>query len=81
MLKYLVGTFDEKECSFSPPFVIVRSKTREVAGGIYDRHFGLFPPKGRVMALVTLLGPFNLDKYCNHAKAVEALGNVSEELQ
>jgi hypothetical protein len=33
------------------------------------------------MALVTLLGPFNLDDLCSHSKAVEALDNVSEEIQ
>ena len=81
MLKYLVGTFNEIEGTFAPPFIIVHARNRTAACIFYDTHLKLVPPAGRVMALVSLYGPFNYDAFCNHAKAVEALANVSEELK
>lgn len=80
-MKYLVGTFNENDGTFTVPFIIVHAKTRVEACIRYNKHLNLVPPKGRVMALVTLLGPFNLDDLCSHSKAVEALDNVSEEIQ
>lgn len=80
-MKYLVGTFNENDGTFTGPFIIVHAKTREEACIRYNKHLNLVPPRGRVLALVTLLGPFNLDDLCSHSKAVEALDNVSEELQ
>jgi len=85
MLKYLVGCYDPRHpdnTTFGEPFLIVHAKDREDALNKYDRHFGDGQERfGRVMALVTLFGPFNLDDLCSHSKAVEALDNVSEEIQ
>ncbi len=81
MLKYLVGTFNDNDGTFAAPFIIVHAKSRSDACIRYNKHLNLVPPKARVMALVTLFGPFNLDDFCSHSKAVEALNNVSEELQ
>jgi hypothetical protein len=81
MLKYLVGTFNDNDRTFVTPFIIVHAKSRSDACIRYNKHLNLVPPKARVMALVTLLGPFNMDDLCSHSKAVEALDNVSEEIQ
>lgn len=80
MLKYLVGTFDENTGTFVAPFVIVHARTRDDACIRYNEHLKLVPPAGRVMALVTIYGPFNYDAFCTHMRAINALANVTEEL-
>ena len=79
-MKYLVGTFDDNDGTFSAPFLIVHARSRSGACICYNKHLNLALPKARVMALVTLFGPFNLDEFCSHSKAVDALANVSEEI-
>lgn len=74
MLKYLVGTFNESEAAFTPPYRIVHAVDRDAACSQYNERFG----NGRVLALMSLCGPVCRDKYCTHAAAVAAVAEAEE---
>lgn len=83
MLKYLVGRYDSRHpdnTTFGEPFLILHAKNREDALNKYDNHFGDGQKHfGRVMGLVTLFGPMNLDSQCSHEVAKEAMKTATEE--
>lgn len=82
MLKYLVGSHDPSHpdsTTFGEPFLIVHAKDREDAATKYDNHFGDGQKHfGRVMALVTLFGPMNLDPQCSPEVAKKAMRTATE---
>ena len=84
MLKYLVGRYDPSHpgTTFVEPFLIVHANGREAAATKYDSHFGDGQEHfGRVMGLVTLFGPMNLDPQCSPEvakKAMKAATDVEE---
>lgn len=82
MLKYLVGCYDPSHpgnTAFGEPFLIVHAKDREDAANKYDSHFGDGQEHfGRVMGLVTLFGPMNLDPQCSLKVAKEAMRTATE---
>lgn len=82
MLKYLVGRYDPSHpdnTTFGEPFLIVHAKDREDAATKYDRHFGDGHDRlGRVMGLVTLFGPMNLDPQCSPDVAKKAMKAATE---
>lgn len=82
MLKYLVGCYDPRHpdnTTFGEPFLIVHAKDREDALNKYDNHFGDGQKHfGRVMALVTLFGPMNLDPQCSFEVAKNAMKDATE---
>ena len=82
MLKYLVGSHDPSHpgnTAFGEPFLIVHAKDREDAANKYDNHFGGGQKHfGRVMALVTLFGPMNLDPQCSPDVAKNAMKDATE---
>jgi hypothetical protein len=82
MLKYLVGRYDPSHpgnTTFGEPFLVVHAKDREDAAHKYDRHFGDGQGHfGRVMGLVTLVGPMNLDPQCSHEVAKKAMTAATE---
>lgn len=82
MLKYLVGSHDPSHpdsTTFGEPFLIVHAKDREDAATKYDNHFGDGQKHfGRVMALVTLFGPMNLDPQCSPDVAKNAMKDATE---
>ena len=83
MLKYLVGCYDPRHpdnTTFGEPFIIVHAKDREDALNKYNSHFGDGQKHfGRVMGLVTLFGPMNLDPQCNREVANEAMKTAIEQ--
>lgn len=82
MLKYLVGRYDPSHpgnTAFVEPFLIVHAKDREAAATKYDSHFGYGQEHfGRVMGLVTLFGPMNLDPQCSPDVAKKAMKAATE---
>lgn len=78
MLKYLVGTYEQPSWSFMGPYRIIRAKTREDAVKKYEANLNLVSGAGRVMALVTLFGPMNLDPQCSLEVAKEAMKTAVE---
>lgn len=82
MLKYLVGRYDPSHpgnTTFGEPFLIVHAKDREDAAAKYDSHFGDGQDHfGRVMGLVTLFGPMNLDPQCSPEVAKKAIKAAME---
>lgn len=80
MLKYLVGYFDADTNGFREPYIIIKARNRASAAGQYDERFSFVPGAGRVMALMTLFGPMNLDPMCPRDLAARALETI-EELQ
>lgn len=82
MLKYLVGCYDPRHpdnTTFVEPFLIVHAKDREDALNKYDNHFVDGQKHfGRVMGLVTIFGPMNLDPQCSHEVAKEAIKAATE---
>ena len=82
MLKYLVGSHDPSHpgnTTFGEPFLVVHAKDREDAANKYDNHFGGGQKHfGRVMALVTLFGPMNLDPQCSPDVAKKAMKAATE---
>ena len=82
MLKYLVGCYDPRHpdnTTFGEPFLIVHAKDREDALNKYDNHFGDGQEHfGRVMGLVTLFGPMNLDPQCSPDVAKNAMKDATE---
>lgn len=82
MLKYLVGSHDPRHpggTTFGEPFLIVHAKDREDAATKYDNHFVDGQEHfGRVMGLVTLFGPMNLDPQCSPEVAKEAMKAATE---
>ena len=82
MLKYLVGSHDPSHpdsTTFGEPFLIVHANDREDAANKYDRHFGDGQDHfGRVMGLVTLFGPMNLDPQCSPEVAKAAMKTATE---
>ena len=61
------------------PFLIVHAKDREAAATKYDSHFGYGQEHfGRVMGLVTLFGPMNLDPQCSPDVAKKAMKAATE---
>jgi hypothetical protein len=78
MLKYLVGTYDQPSWSFMGPYRVIRAKTREDAVEKYETMLNLVSGSGRVMALVTLFGPMNLDPQCSLEVAKEAMKSAME---
>ena len=82
MLKYLVGRYDPSHpgnATFGEPFLIVHAKDREDAANKYDRHFGDGQEHfGRVMGLVTIFGPMNLDQQCSPEVAKAAMKTATE---
>lgn len=82
MLKYLAGRYDPSHpgnTAFVEPFLIVHAKDREAAATKYDSHFGYGQEHfGRVMGLVTLFGPMNLDPQCSPDVAKKAMKAATE---
>jgi hypothetical protein len=90
MLKYLVGCYDPRHPeapAFGEPFFIIRAKDRECALERYDSILGkrngefMVPGQthmGKVMGLVTLLGPMNLDPQCSLEVAKKAMKTATE---
>ena len=81
MLKYLVGRYDPSHpgSTFGEPFIIVHAKDREDAANKYNSHFGYGQGRfGRVMGLVTLFGPMNLDPQCSPEVAKKAMKAATE---
>ena len=78
MLKYLVGTYEQPSWSFMGPYRVIRAKTREDAVKKYETMLNLVSGAGRVMALVTLFGPMNLDPQCSLEVAKEAMKTATE---
>lgn len=82
MLKYLVGRHDPSHpdnTTFGEPFLIVHANGREDAANKYDSHFGDGQEHfGRVMGLVTLFGPMNLDPQCSPEVAKKAMKAATE---
>lgn len=78
MLKYLVGTYEQPSWSFMGPYSVIRAKTREDAVEKYEANLNLVSGAGRVMALVTLFGPMNLDPQCSLEVAKEAMKTAME---
>lgn len=78
MLKYLVGTYEQPSWSFMGPYRVIRAKTREEAVEKYETMLNLVSGTGRVMALVTLFGPMNLDPHCSLEIAKEAIKTAME---
>ena len=82
MLKYLVGRYDPSHpdnTAFGEPFLIVHAKDREDAATTYDSPFGAGQEHfGRVMGLVTLFGPMNLDPQCSPEVAKKAMKAATE---
>ena len=78
MLKYLVGTYEQPSWSFMGPYRVIRAKTREDAVKKYEANLNLVSGAGRVMALVTLFGPMNLDPQCSIEVAKEAMKTATE---
>ena len=82
MLKYLVGRHDPSHpdnTTFGEPFLIVHANGREDAANKYDSHFGDGQEHfRRVMGLVTLFGPMNLDPQCSPAVAKKAMPAATE---
>ena len=82
MLKYLVGRHDPSHpdnTTFGEPFLIVHANGREDAANKYDSHFGDGQEHfGRVMGLVTLFGPMNLDPQCSPEVAKKAMKSATE---
>ena len=82
MLKYLVGRHDPSHpdnTTFWQPFLIVHANGREDAANKYDSHFGDGQEHfGRVMGLVTLFGPMNLDPQCSPEVAKKAMKSATE---
>ena len=78
MLKYLVGTYEQPSWSFMGPYRVIRAKTREDAVKKYEANLNLVSGAGRVMALVTLFGPMNLDPQCSLEVAKEAMKTAME---
>ena len=82
MLKYLVGRHDPSHpdnTTFGEPFLIVHANGREDAANKYDSHFGDGQEHfGRVMGLVTLFGPMNLDPQCSPEVAKDAMKTAME---
>ena len=82
VLKYLVGRHDPSHpdnTTFGEPFLIVHANGREDAANKYDSHFGDGQEHfGRVMGLVTLFGPMNLDPQCSPEVAKKAMKAATE---
>ena len=90
MIKYLVGCYDPRHPetpSFGEPFFIIRAKDREGALERYDAILGkgngefMVPGQthiGKVLGLVTLLGPMNLDPQCTREVANNAMKLATE---
>lgn len=90
MLKYLVGCYDPRHPetpSFGEPFFIIRAKDREGALERYDAILGKRNGEfmlsgqthmGKVLGLVTLLGPMNLDPQCSLEVAKKAMKTATE---
>ena len=82
MLKYLVGRHDPSHpdnTTFGEPFLIVHANGREDAANKYDSHFGDGQEHfGRVMGLVTLFGPMNIDPQCSPEVAKKAMKAATE---
>lgn len=78
MLKYLVGTYEQPSWSFMGPYRVIRAKTREDAVEKYEAHLNMVSGAGRVMALVTLFGPMNLDPQCSLEVAKEVMKTATE---
>ena len=82
MLKYLVGRHDPSHpdnTTFGEPFLIVHANGREDAANKYDSHFGDGQEHfGRVMGLVTLFSPMNLDPQCSPEVAKKAMKAATE---
>lgn len=78
MLKYLVGTYEQPSWSFMGPYRVIRAQTREDAVKKYEANLNLVSGAGRVMALVTLFGPMNLDPQCSLEVAKEAMKTATE---
>lgn len=78
MLKYLVGTYEQTTWSFMGPYRVIRAKTREEAVEKYETMLNLVSGTGRVMALMTLFGPMNLDPQCSLEVAKEAMKTAME---
>lgn len=78
MLKYLVGYFDQESGTFSGPYAVVHARNRETAARKYCTRFQFVPGAGRVMALMTIFGPMNLDPMCPRAIAARALEDVED---
>lgn len=82
MLKYLVGCYDPRHPetpAFGEPFFIIRAKDREGALERYDAILGKGNGHiGKVLGLVTLLGPMNLDPQCSLEVAKKAMKTATE---
>lgn len=78
MLKYLVGTYEQPTWSFMGPYRVIRAKTGEEAVEKYETMLNLVSGTGRVMALMTLFGPMNLDPQCSLEVAKEAMKTAME---